>query len=696
MKNITVFIIALFSTFLYFILSCSRPAGDTMTALIIKPERIESTITGLVSRHGEPERDRIESGVRQVAGLWNETDGDESAFTDFCMEHYISDPVKRSKLLARFEKNLESLRGHLLEIQLDFHEPMDLDIGPMLPADYLFAGYVPDAHVDEDLFKSKIAFSAILNFKIHSLEEKLKAGAEWTRDEWAAALLAGQFSARVAPEATRKRAMAGTTANNYISNYNIFMHHVLTGSGRRLFPSGMKLISHWNLRDELKSRYAGRRPEDLEAQELIYTVMQRIIQQEIPKAVINNPTVDWDPAANTVSISPVEDYENFSKPLKVSNDPEPDTRYAHLLSLFHAEQALDPYYPGMPTLIKRRFQQGRQIPEEKVRKLFTDLLSSEAVKKTGKLIEKRLGRKLRPYDIWYNGFKPEIPYTEAELTRITSRKYPTPEAFQKDIPRILRMLGFETETIRLLKSKIEVDPARGVGHAWGAAMRQANAHLRTRVFKTGMDYKAYNIAVHELGHNVEQVLSLNKIDHTLLNGVPNTGFTEAFAFVFQARDLALLGLNLTDPRAEHLRALQNLWSTYEIAGVALLDMEIWHWMYDHPNATAAELKAAMIETAQKIWNAYYAPVFGVKNVFIHAIYSHMIYRSMYIPDYPLGHIIAFQVESYLKGKDVGPEMERMCALGAITPDQWMKEAIGEPISVRPMIEAAETALQTIH
>jgi len=691
MKNITAFIITLCSTFLYFILSCSQ-SGDKMAAQSIKSPVVESTISTLVENHGETERSRIETGVNQAARFWKKSDGDDKAFTDFCKTHYISNPGERRKLLNRFENNLESLFGHLLEIQLVFHEPMDLDTGPMLPADYLFAGFVPDAHVAEDLFKSKIAFSALLNFKIHSLNEKLASGPSWTREQWAAALLAERFSTRVAPEASQKRAEAGTIANDYISNYNIFMHHMLTEDGRRLFPSGMKLISHWNLRDELKSRYADETSDNIEAQELIYTIMQRIIKQDIPQMVINNPAVDWKPEANTLTVSPVEDYEGFEKPSAISETPEPDTRYSHLLSLFHGEQGLDPFYPTMPTLIERRFQRGRQIPEEKVRKLFTDLLSSDAAKQTGKLIEKRLGRKLRPFDIWYNGFKPENPYTEAELTRITSRKYPTPLAFQKDIPRILRMLGFKTETISLLKSKIEVDPARGIGHAWGAAMRDANAHLRTRVFETGMDYKAYNIAVHELGHNVEQVLSLNKIDHTLLNGVPNTGFTEAFAFVFQARDLALLGLNLSDPQAEHLLALQNLWSTYEIAGVALLDMEIWHWMYDHPDATPSELKNAMIETAQKLWNTYYAPVFGEEDAYIHAIYSHMIYRSMYIPDYPLGHIIAFQVESYLKGHDVGPEMERMCALGAITPEQWMLEAIGERISVQPMIEAAEKAL----
>jgi hypothetical protein len=113
-------------------------------------------------------------------------------------------------------------------------------------------------------------------------------------------------------------------------------------------------------------------------------------------------------------------------------------------------------------------------------------------------------------------------------------------------------------------------------------MRSEKARLRTRVERGGMNYKGFNIAVHELGHNVEQVFSLNAIDHTLLQGVPNTAFTEAFAFVFQARDLELLGLSR--PKGdEALAALHDFWMTVEIAGVALVDMELWHWMYEHPS-----------------------------------------------------------------------------------------------------------------
>jgi hypothetical protein len=182
------------------------------------------------------------------------------------------------------------------------------------------------------------------------------------------------------------------------------------------------------------------------------------------------------------------------------------------------------------------------------------------------------------------------------------------------------------------------------------------------------------------------------MDHYMLEGVPNTGFTEAFAFAFQARDLELLGLGQHDPMNKHIEALNTLWSTYEIAGVSLVDMSVWHWMYDNPKATASELKEAVMQIAKDVWNEFFAPVFGEEDIILLAIYSHMIDAGLYLPDYPLGHIIHFQVEQYLQDKVLGQDMERMCKLGAISPDAWMQQALGESISVQPILEAADMAL----
>ncbi|MCK4774127.1 MAG: hypothetical protein KAT30_05055, partial [Candidatus Krumholzibacteria bacterium] len=261
------------------------------------------------------------------------------------------------------------------------------------------------------------------------------------------------------------------------------------------------------------------------------------------------------------------------------------------------------------------------------------------------------------------------------------------------MPNLLVGLGFARDRAQYLADNIVVEPARGSGHAWGAQMRSAKSHLRTRVGESGMDYKGFNIAVHEMGHNVEQTLSMNDIDYTLLEGVPNTAFTEALAFVFQAQDLDLLGIAEPDPQREAMMALDTYWGTCEIAAVALVDMAVWHWMYDHPDATPAQLKEATIDIAKEIWNKYYAPVFNIKDVVLLGVYSHMIHSFLYLPDYPIGHMIALQVEGQMKeaGK-IGPEFERCAVIGNVTPDMWMRQAAGAPVGPDALLTATGEAL----
>jgi hypothetical protein len=181
-----------------------------------------------------------------------------------------------------------------------------------------------------------------------------------------------------------------------------------------------------------------------------------------------------------------------------------------------------------------------------------------------------------------------------------------------------------------------------------------------------------------------------------LQGVPNTAFTEAIAFVFQGRDLQLLGLGTPDAHSEALNALNNYWMTYEIAGVALVDMEVWHWMYANPAASPAQLNEAVVRIAKNVWNKDYAPVFKKKDVFLLGIYSHMIDSFMYLPDYPIGYMIAFQIEEQIrKSGSVGAEVERMTTQGRIAPDLWMKNATGSPVGPEAMLKAAEKSLKEI-
>ena len=651
---------------------------------------------GLIQKYGEVCHGRLERGLKQIAEFWRAEDGDSSVFEDFVRTQFAGGEVERDTLFDRCEAIFEQLDGHMAEIGRNFRLQSDLDRGPIMPYDDLFAGYDPSAHVVDDFFANKLAFVVLLNFPITTLDERLHDGPSWTRRQWAETKLAERFSKRIPATVNLAIAEARSQADRYISEYNIWMHHVLDRDGTRLFPPTMRLLSHWNLRDQIKSDYENP-STGLSRQRVIRRVMERIIDQTIPAVVVNGPGVDWNPYSNAVSISTVRDYDTAPNPAPTTlSSPEPDTRYAVLLKTFQASRLVDPYSPTAPTLIDRRFNEDRQIPEKRVRAILETICSSPLLPRLAQLISRRLGRPLEPFDIWYNGFRARSKYSPEELDAIVARRYPTAEAYQADIPRMLENLGFSKNRSATLAQWIAVDPARGSGHAMPSAMRSAQVRLRTRVQASGMNYKGFNIAVHEMGHNVEQVFSLHMIDHTLLSGVPNTAFTEALAFVFQGHDLDLLGLTSPDSASEALKTLNDFWGAFEIAGVAMVDIDVWHWMYSHPSATPAELKNAAIAIARTIWNTYYAPLFGANDVTLLAVYSHMIEDFLYLPDYPMGHIIAHQIEAQMKkAGSIGPEFERMAGAGSISPDLWMIRATGAPVGPEAFLEAAEKAYQVV-
>jgi len=640
--------------------------------------------------------DRLSRGLRQIAAYWQAQDGDREVFEDFVRANFAGDQGSLDALFDRFQRLLEQLDGHMHEIGREFRQQADLDLGPILPLDEISAGYDPGAHIADDFFENKLAFIVLLNFPLTTLDQRITEGPKWTRRQWAEVRLAQRFSKRIPAAVQLGIAHAAAEADTYISQYNIWMHHVVSNTGERLFPPRLRLLSHWSLRDEIKASYEDRR-NGLAKQRVIQQIMERIITQTIPHVVIDNPAVDWNPFTNEVSPSAVSDSEAPKTARNaISSEPESDRRYAMLLKTFHASRKADPYSPTAPTLMARRFDEDREIPEAQAQAMLEKVVGSPLAARVGNLIQERLGRPLEPFDIWYNGFRQPSRYTEAQLDEIVSKRYPAPQSYQKDIPRLLLKLGFSAQRAQYLADHIVVDPARGAGHAMGAEMRTEKSHLRTRVDKTGMNYKSFNVAAHEMGHNVEQTLSLNDVDYHLLRGVPNTAFTEAFAFIFQAKDLHLLDMDVPDPQADALKALNAFWGTYEISGVALVDMAVWHWMYAHPDARPSELKNAVADIAKTIWNRYYARVFDRQDVLLLGVYSHMIDAFLYLPDYPIGHMIAHQIEEQMKkAKSIGREFERMAVMGRVTPDVWMKHATGSPVGPEALLSATEKALTQV-
>jgi hypothetical protein len=657
-------------------------------------------VEALVKQHGEAQRARAERGVAQVLAFWRASDGDEAALREFVQTQFIADPALLARTRERMTQALEAADGHLLEVGRTWREGAELELKPELPIDSLLAATDPGAQLQENLFSSRIAFTVLLNWPLTTLDQKTTDGPRWSRVQWAEARLTDRFATRPSGAASAARAEASAQAEAYIAGYNLWAHHLLGPDGERLFPKGKRLLSHWNLRDQIKADYA-EGATGLARQRTMAAAMDRIATQEIPKAVIDDPRVDWAPLKNTVALAPAAEVEERPaaqtglgvKPAAASTEREPDTRYAVILKTFQAARRTDEDSPFAPTEIERRFQLDYELPEARVKAVLESILDSPLTPKVAEVIQRRLGRPLEPHDLWYGGFLERAKYPEAKLDAMTRKRYPTPAAYHRDMPRLLDALGFTPAKARWLSERIVVDPARGSGHALQAARRGDFPHLRTRVGAGGMDYKGYNIAVHEMGHSVEQVFSLYEVDSTLLQGVPGNAFTEALAFTFQARDLELLGLGAPDARGRHLRALNEFWATREIAGVALVDMAVWRWMYAHPDATPPELRQATLEIARGLWNRAYAPYLGGKDSALLAVYSHMVSSFLYLPAYPIGHLIAVQLEEKLRGRNSGAEFERIASFGRVTPDFWMTHATGAPVSAEPLLRATEGALK---
>ena len=623
---------------------------------------------------------RVERGISQAAALWTAEDGSDEDFRTLVREHFCTTDSERVALFESLSRILENCYQSADMLTVDLLKPTQLtDAGEPTAADYIMSAYSPMAHFADDMFANKLAFITIMNFPHYSLEEKNAMGRSWSRLQWAMARMGDVFTTRVPAAVNAQLAQANADAENYIADYNIYMGNLRTEDGRQLWPDDKVLLSHWNLREELKALYADKQG-GREKQEMIYRVMQRIVNQSIPARAVNSPDYVW-------------------QPYSTNDAAEPYTRYERILAVAHALFEEDRFCPSAPTGIQRNFEEGVEIPAGELDSLFRALIGSEQVRQVASVIRDRLGRDLRPYDIWFDGFKARASLNEDELTAATQRLYPDADAFAADMPRLLARMGFSSGEAGNIARHIVVEPARGSGHAWPCLGRKEEARLRTRIPAAGMDYKGYNIAVHEFGHCVEQVLDMYMIDHYMLSGVPNTAYTEASAFLWQHRDLQLLPdakTAMQTSQAGQLAAdeiFDQFWSMYEIMGVSLVDMAMWRWIYDHPDATPEQLCNATLQIAKDVWNEYYEPVLGEHDCILLAVYSHMVNAPMYLPNYPLGHIVQYQLEEHLaqytRQQDFANEYARIYRLGRLTPKEWMIQAVGTPPSIEPVLHAVQ-------
>ena len=230
-------------------------------------------------------------GVEQAWALWTEADGTEAEFEAFVQENLCQTDSERLALFESLSRILEQVYQSADMLTVELLKPTQLTNAaePATP-DWIMSAYSPLAHFQDDMFANKLAFLTIINFPHYSLDEKNTLGRTWTRQEWAFARMGDVFTTRVPAAVNTQLAKAFADAENYIADYNIYMGSLRTEDGRQLWPEDKVLLSHWNLRDELKACYADAETGQ-EKQEMIYKVMQRIVRQEIP-ALFQRPTTN--------------------------------------------------------------------------------------------------------------------------------------------------------------------------------------------------------------------------------------------------------------------------------------------------------------------------------------------------------------------------------------------------------------------
>jgi hypothetical protein len=283
---------------LFLVLTACEKKQETVSEIkvedkigFIDTNLVNKTINILIGKFKNEHKFRIKRGVSQVAEFWKRSDGEYNDFEKFCVENFIADEVKLNDLFETIQRNQEIINGNFHRMMAELQEPVQLDQGPISKIEYIYSAYDATSHLKEDLFQNKAAFITLLNFPHYNLKEKNTLSNQWDNTKWAYARMGDLYTSRVPADVLQEYANANSEASAYIDSYNIYMGKLLDEEDKTPFPKGMKLITHWNLRDELKSQYS--EENGIKKQKMIYNVMKHIVNQTIPKDVIDNDEFYW-------------------------------------------------------------------------------------------------------------------------------------------------------------------------------------------------------------------------------------------------------------------------------------------------------------------------------------------------------------------------------------------------------------------
>ncbi len=633
----------------------------------------KKVIDKLVKQHGARNRKDIVRGVDAAKKVWDFKKKPQSQFEAFCLEQYVPPGKNRVQLLQRLDEFHNSIAGNMGMSVKIARAGQDIADRPLTPAESVLAAFSPDSHLSEDYRDSNISALAQLNFGTDDRTPPKN------RDAWAARRM-GDLGRKVVPaKLLAEHTEAQAKVDKFISSYNLYIDQIDFGDPKVKFPKGTKLISHWGLRDYMMEQNGQK--DALAKQHAILGLMRRVVDGEIPKEILDNPKAKWSIPKKKVTIG--------SKSIPAKGHGA--LRWDNFRGVWKTIKKIDPYR-RYKNLIDEKFEVEREVSEKKIVKILTDILSSPLATRVANFVSDQLGRPLEPFDIYYRDFVKE-GVGKKPLKFDIKKKYPTSKALEDAIPDVLVKMGWDRKRAKWIGSKIRVDNGRSAGHAWSPRCPEDLQLLRCRVDKDGCDEINFETYMHELGHCVEGVLSSYELDYKALWSVPNTAFTEGFAFTFQDRTDEILGRGKRE--VSDRTVLLRFWQPFEIGGSALTEIRFFHWLYKNPNATAQQMNNAIRRIGDELWEEFYARIFGPDSHGLMSIYSHMLWGDFYLAEYPMGYVIAYQIQKYLEGKSLAKEMERMCGQGSIYPESWMKNAVGSEISVKPLLTDTKKALKNL-
>ena len=117
----------------------------------------------------------------------------------------------------------------------------------------------------------------------------------------------------------------------------------------------------------------------------------------------------------------------------------------------------------------------------------------------------------------------------------------------------------------------------------------------------------------------------------------------------------------------------------------------------HPTPRPRSCARRACRSPKDVWNTYYAPVFGKQDVALLGIYSHMVNYPLYLPDYPIGHMIAFQIEEQVeKSRRPGRRVRAHVAHRGGHAGSLDDDGGGRPVGPQALLRATEAALKDLN